>query len=117
MRPGGHRNLWGKSEATVIPLKETRQGIIFTIKVQPGARRNAILGTISGALKLALTAPPVEGKANQAVINFLAEFFDIPRSSITITSGAISRLKTVRISGASRQTLEQRLQNSGDVTT
>ena len=79
------------------------------MKVQPRARRNAITGTLGDALKLALTAPPVEGRANQAVIEFLAETLEIPRASVTITSGETSRNKTVRISGLSGQTVEQRL--------
>jgi uncharacterized protein (TIGR00251 family) len=101
----------------MIPLKETPQGITFAVKVQPRARKNAITGTVGDALKLVLTAPPVEGKANAAVIEFLAGFFDIPRSSVTIASGATSRLKIIRISGANRQTLEERLRKLGDLTT
>jgi uncharacterized protein len=93
----------------MIFLKETGKGISFAVKVQPRARKDAITGTVGDALKLSLTAPPVEGKANQALIEFLAEVFEITRSSITIASGESSRLKTVRISGVSRQTLEGRL--------
>lgn len=93
----------------MIPLKQTTKGITFSIKVQPRARKNAITGRVGDALKLSLTAPPVEGKANQAVIDFLAEFFDIPRSSITIANGATSRLKLIRIATANLQALQQRL--------
>ena len=98
----------------MIPLKQTSDGITFSVKVQPRARKNAITGMVGDALKLALTAPPVEGKANQAAIEFLADFFDIPRSSVTIASGATSRLKVIRISGANLQHLQQRLQGLGD---
>ena len=97
----------------MIPLKKTSGGITFAVKVQPRARKNAITGTFGDALKLALTAPPIEGKANEAVIDFLADFFDIPRSSITIASGKTSRLKAVHIRGASAEHLRQRL---ADVT-
>jgi uncharacterized protein (TIGR00251 family) len=93
----------------MIPLKQTDKGIGFTVKVQPRARKNAITGSVGEALKLSLTAPPVEGKANQAVIEFLADFFDIPRSSVTITSGKTSRLKMVNIRGAGLDHLRQRL--------
>jgi uncharacterized protein (TIGR00251 family) len=93
----------------MIPLKQTDKGISFTVKVQPRARKNAITGTVGDALKLSLTAPPVEGKANQAVIEFLADFFDIPRSSVTIASGKTSRLKIVNIRGARLDHLRQRL--------
>ena len=98
----------------MIPLKQTANGITFSVKVQPRARKNAITGIVGSALKLSLTAPPVEGKANQAVIEFLADFFDIPRSSVTIASGASSRLKLVRITGANLQALEQRLHHLGE---
>jgi uncharacterized protein (TIGR00251 family) len=79
------------------------------VKVQPRARKNAITGSVGEALKLSLTAPPVEGKANQAVIEFLADFFDIPRSSVTIASGKTNRLKMVNIRGAGLDYLQQRL--------
>jgi hypothetical protein len=93
----------------MLPINETAWGITFAIKVHPRARKNSVTGTIGNALKLALTAPPVEGKANQAVIEFFAELFAIPRSSITIASGETSRNKVVRVSGISRPDVEQRL--------
>jgi uncharacterized protein (TIGR00251 family) len=93
----------------VIPVQESAKGIVFAVKVQPRARRNAITGVVGNALKLALTAPPVDGRANQAVVEFLAELFEIPRASVTITSGETSRNKVVRIAGMSREAVEQRL--------
>ncbi len=93
----------------MIPLRETAEGVTFAIKVHPRARKNAVTGVVGDALKLALTAPPVEGRANQAVIEFFAELFEIPRSSVTIASGASSRNKVVKIAGVSRATAEQRL--------
>lgn len=93
----------------MISLKETAKGISFAVKVQPRSRKNAITGVVGDALKLSLTAPPVEGKANQALIEFLAGVFEIPRSSITIASGKTSRLKMVNIRGARLDHLQQRL--------
>ncbi len=93
----------------MIPLRETAEGVTFAIKVHPRARKNAVTGVVGDALKLALTAPPVEGRANQAVIEFFADLFQILRSSVTITSGATSRNKVVRIAGVSRTAAEQRL--------
>jgi uncharacterized protein (TIGR00251 family) len=93
----------------MIPLNETTKGVTFAIKVQPRARKNAITGIVGDALKLALTAPPVEGRANQAVIEFFAELFEISRSSVTIASGETSRNKVIRIAGLSRAVIEQRL--------
>jgi uncharacterized protein (TIGR00251 family) len=95
-----------------IAIQESAKGISFAVKVHPRARKNAITGTMGDALKLALTAPPIEGKANQAVIEFFADLFQIPRSSVTIASGETSRNKVVRVSGISRAAVEQRL-NAG----
>jgi uncharacterized protein (TIGR00251 family) len=93
----------------MIPINETAQGVTFAVKVHPRARKNAITGTMGDSLKLALTAPPVEGKANQAVLEFFADLFAIPRSSVTIASGETSRNKVVRIAGVSKPLAEQRL--------
>jgi len=79
------------------------------VKVHPRARKNAITGTVGDALKLSLAAPPLEGRANQAVIEFFAQLFQIPRSSVTIASGETSRSKVVRIAGLGRAAVEQRL--------
>ena len=93
----------------MIPVHESAKGITFAVKVHPRARKNAITGIVGNALKLALTAPPVEGRANQAVIEFFAELFAIPRSSVTIASGDTSRNKIVRISGLGRAAVDERL--------
>ncbi len=93
----------------MVTIKESASGVTFAVRVHPRARKNAISGTVGDALKLALTAPPVEGKASQAVIEFFADLFQIPRSSVTIASGETSRNKVVRISGMSRAAVEQRL--------
>ena len=93
----------------MIPVQESAKGVSFAVKVHPRARKNAITGTVGDALKLALTAPPVEGKANHAVIEFFADLFQIPRSSVTIASGETSRNKVIRIAGVSKPAAEQRL--------
>jgi uncharacterized protein len=94
----------------MIPVREAAQGVTFVVKIQPRARKNAITGTVGEALKLSITAPPVEGRANQAVIEFLADLFAISRSSVTIASGASSRNKVIRIAGLTKQAVEQRLE-------
>jgi uncharacterized protein (TIGR00251 family) len=93
----------------MIPIQEGAKGTTFAVKVHPRARKNAITGVVGEALKLSLTAPPVEGKANQAVIEFFADLFAIPRSSVTIASGETSRNKVVRIAGVSKPLAENRL--------
>ena len=93
----------------MIPITESAKGISFIVKVHPRARKNAITGVVGSALKLSLTAPPVEGRANQAVIEFFAELFEIPRSSVTIASGETSRNKVVRIAGLTKAAVAARL--------
>ena len=93
----------------MIPIRETAGYVTFSIKVQPRAKKNAITGSVGDALKVSLTAPPVDGKANQAVIEFFSGIFKIPRSSITIASGETSRLKVICIVGVSKATVEQAL--------
>jgi len=83
----------------MIPIRDTPQGATFAVRVQPRARKNAIVGELGDALKLALTAPPIEGRANDACIAFLAEFLKVPRSSVTIAAGQTSRNKVVRVRG------------------
>lgn len=93
----------------MFPVNETAKGATFAVKVQPRARKNAITGVVGEALKLALTAPPVEGKANQAVIEFFADFFEIPRTSVSIASGETSRNKVIRIAGLPAHKVRERL--------
>ena len=93
----------------MIPVKESPKGVSFAVKVHPRAKKNAITGTVAGALKVALTAPPVEGRAKQAVIEFFADFFEIPRSSVSIASGETSRNKVVRLIGMSAEQVRARL--------
>jgi len=93
----------------LIPIRDTPQGATFAIRVQPRARKNAIVGERGDALKLALTAPPVEGRANEACIEFLAEFLKVPRSSITIAAGQSSRNKVIRVRGLTAVEVAERL--------
>jgi len=78
-------------------IRDTAQGAQFVLRVQPRSSRNAIAGVIGDAVKLAITAPPVDGKANQAVIDFLAKLFSVPKSSITILSGETGRNKLIAV--------------------
>ena len=71
----------------------------FSVKIHPRAKKNAITGKLDGTLKLSLTAPSVDGRANEACIEFLAKLLKLPRSSITIASGQTSRQKVIRVSG------------------
>ena len=93
----------------MISIHDSLDGATFAIKVHPRARKNAITGELGDALKLSLTAPPVEGLANEACIEFLANLLKVPRSSITIASGQSSRRKVIRVSGVSADEVQKRL--------
>ena len=93
----------------MIPVRDTPQGATFSVRVQPRASRNASAGEIGDALKLALTAPPVEGKANEACVEFVSKLLKVPRSSVTIAAGETSRNKVIRVTGLSAEEVRTRL--------
>ena len=95
----------------MIPLRVGPDGITFSVRVQPRAKKNAITGELGDTLKVSLTAPPVEGRANQACIEFFANLLKVPRSSVTIASGASSRRKVIRVVGLSAEETRKRLAN------
>jgi hypothetical protein len=83
--------------------------VTLTIKVQPRARKNALIGELAGALKIAVTAPPVDGRANDACVTLLAAALKVPRSAVTITSGQSGRVKVIHVRGISTEELRKRL--------
>jgi hypothetical protein len=85
----------------VIPIQESSEGATFAVKVHPRAKKNAITGEIGDALKVSLTAPPLDGKANDACIEFFAKLLKVPRASVTIASGHSGRRKVIRVMGLS----------------
>lgn len=93
----------------MIPFHESAVGVSFAVKVQPRAKKNAIVGELGDALKIALTAPPVEGRANEACIEFLANLLEVPRASVSIAAGETSRQKVIRVAGVSAKDVKQRL--------
>jgi uncharacterized protein (TIGR00251 family) len=93
----------------VISIRDTPRGATFAVRVHPRARKNAIVGELGDALKIALTAPPIEGRANEACIEFLAESLKVPRSSVTIAAGQTSRNKVVCIHGLTATEVADRL--------
>lgn len=80
-----------------LKIQERDGGITIECFVTPRARQSEIKGMRDGALAIALTAPPAEGKANKALIGFIAEILDIPRSSVSILKGMSSRKKILFI--------------------
>ena len=93
----------------MIPIRDTAVGVSFAVKVQPRAKRNAIVGEVGDAMKLTLTAPPIDGRANEACIEFFANLLDVPRSSITIASGETSRNKVIRVTGMAAVEVRRRI--------
>jgi len=93
----------------VISLQESAGGVTFAVRVHPRAKKNAITGEFGDALKVALTAPPVDGRANEACIAFFAKLLRVPRSSVTIASGQTGRNKVIRVAGLSAEALRERL--------
>jgi uncharacterized protein len=91
-------------------IRDTPTGATFAVRVHPRAKKNGIIGEVGGALKVALTAPPIEGRANEACLEFLANLLDVPRSSIAIAAGQSSRNKVIRIAGLSAAEVRLRLQ-------
>lgn len=75
---------------------------LLSLYLQPGARKTEVAGLHDGALKLRLAAPPVEGKANAALIGWLADWFGVPKNRVRIEGGELSRHKRVRVVGSKR---------------
>ncbi|MDD5697891.1 MAG: DUF167 domain-containing protein [Victivallaceae bacterium] len=84
-------------------------GCFLKCRVQPGSSRNAVLGVYGQALKIALTARPLDGRANRELLRFLAKYFRLAGSCIRITAGENSRNKTVFISGGSKDIIIRKL--------
>jgi uncharacterized protein len=93
----------------LIPIRESSGGVSFAVKIHPRAKKNKITGEVGDAFKVSLTAPPVEGKANDACIDFFATVLNLPRSSFTIASGQSSRNKVIRIVGLSAEEVRKRI--------
>jgi uncharacterized protein len=97
--------------AEKIILRESKKGLTFDIQVNPNASRAEISGVQEGALKLKVTAPPVEGAANEACIKLLAGELKLKKSQLEIFSGSKSRKKTVMIKNISKPELELKINN------
>jgi hypothetical protein len=82
-------------------VRDVADGCRLAVRVHPGARKNGVTGIHADTVKIALTSPPVDGKANEALIAFLAEALRLPRARVAIVAGLNSRAKTLRITGKS----------------
>ena len=82
-------------------VRDVADGCTVSVRVQPGAKRDAVTGLHGDALKVALSAPPVDGKANEALIAFVAERVGLPRARVSLVAGMTSRSKVLRVTGKS----------------
>jgi len=94
----------------MVAIQNSPTSATFAVKVHPRAKKNAITGEVGDAMKLALTAPPVGGRANEACIDFFAKLLKVPRSSVTIAAGQTSRNKVIRVAGLSAEEVRRRLE-------
>ncbi len=78
----------------------------LTVKVHPRARRTALTGRMGDDWKLSLAAPPVDGKANEECVRFLADLAGVPRSRVRIIAGATGRTKVIEVEGVTQESLE-----------
>jgi uncharacterized protein len=81
--------------------------VTFSVRIVPRAAATGIFGKHDGALKIRIAAPPVEGAANRELVRFLAKIFKVPQCAVEIVSGANSKNKIIRVSGADVATLDR----------
>ncbi len=84
-------------------LQETKDGVVLTVKAVPRAAKSEIAGVDDEWLRVRVKAPPVDGKANEALVKFFAEFFTVPKGSVSLVSGDTARLKRIKIFGVTAE--------------
>ncbi|OQA29267.1 MAG: hypothetical protein BWY59_00446 [Verrucomicrobia bacterium ADurb.Bin345] len=90
-------------------MHESEGSVVLSVRVVPRAAKDAVQGIMGEALKIRLCAPPVEGKANEALVRFLAKALDIPPSRVELVAGATGRNKRVRVRGLPAKAVQGRL--------
>ena len=93
----------------MVLVRQEGDAASFRVHVQPKSSREGIVGEADGILKLRVTAPPVEGRANEACLRLLAKTLDLPISHLRIASGQHARLKTIRVAMRSAKTIRAKL--------
>ena len=92
-----------------LKIKEDGQAVVLSVYIQPRASANQVVGLQGEALKIKLTAPPVEGAANKALVEFMAQYLGLAKSRIQVAKGDRSRQKQLRIEGISMKQLMEKL--------
>ena len=93
----------------MIQLTEHAEGVILPVRAQPGARKSGVMAEQGGSLKVAVTAPPQDGKANKALLEVLRDALGLKRSQIELVSGQTSREKRFLVRGVTKAELEARI--------
>ena len=93
----------------MIAVTDHPVGCVLPVRAQPGARKAGVLGEQAGALKVAVTAPPEDGRANKALVEMLREVLHLKRSQVDLISGATSRDKRFLIRGVDAKDMKARL--------
>lgn len=106
MCPGGDGYLWEAGVCGEVIdanefVRDVADGCTVSVRLHPGAKKDAVMGLHGGAVKIALSAPPVDGRANEALIAFVAEKVGLPRARVSLVAGATSRSKVLRVTGRS----------------
>jgi len=90
-------------------IQQKGDSVIFSVKIVPRSSKTAVAGVLGGMLKVKLAAAPEKGKANESLVEFLAEVLGIKRNAITITSGRTSPVKAIQITGVSMEYILDKL--------
>ncbi|MFO0966515.1 MAG: DUF167 domain-containing protein [Gemmataceae bacterium] len=96
----------------MIQLTDHSEGVILPVRAQPGARRSQVVGEWNGSLKVAVTAPPEDGRANNAIVAELVDFFGLKRSQVELIGGLTSRDKKILLR-TTRRVVEERIAQFG----
>ena len=92
-----------------LKIQQSANAVVFSVKVVPRSSRTAIADILNGMLKVKLAAAPEKGKANESLVEFLADTLDVKKNMITITAGRTSPVKTIQITGITAEVILQKL--------
>jgi uncharacterized protein len=98
-----------------IQISDHAEGCVVRVRAHPGARRNGIVGAQGGALKVAVTAPPDKGRANDSIVLVLADSLGLNRSQVELIGGATSRAKKFLVRNVTAEVLQKKLQSLLDL--
>jgi uncharacterized protein (TIGR00251 family) len=92
-----------------LKIQQSANSVIFSVKVVPRSSKTAVAGILGGMLKIKLAAAPEKGKANESLVEFLADKLGVKKNVVSITSGHTSPIKTIQITGTSTETILEKL--------